>query len=167
MNQVMDKLLKSVAPSDHPNMHLIDIENLIGAGKFNQLDVQKVRDLYRLATGLNHRDFVVIAAGPQNKRAIYEGWKNATYVWRRGHDGAELALIDLFERLIDISIYERVFIGSGDGKLATIADTSVVRDKRTTIVVGKGQKSSSLAVHECVYLTASQVLESSSEGGHA
>jgi hypothetical protein len=153
MNQVMDRVLQVVALTEHPNIHLVDIENLIGYGKFPASEVKRVRDLYRLASSLKSSDLVIIASGPQNKRSIYEGWSGAMYLWRRGQNGADFALVEFFDSLNDLSQYGRLFIGSGDKEFATVADAAVLAGLPTTVIARQGTLSYRLSMHSYIDLS--------------
>ena len=132
----------------------MDIENLVGYGKFPAGEVRRVRDLYRLATTLKIDDLVIIASGPQNKRAIYEGWSDAMYLWRRGENGADLALVDFFATLSDLSPYGHLFIGSGDKKLAEVANAALLAGLPATIVARRSSLSAQFAMHKFINLNS-------------
>lgn len=164
MNQVMDKVLHAVAQIEHPNIHLVDIENLVGYGKFPASEVRRVRDLYRLATRLRDGDLVIIASGPQNKRAIYEGWSNAIYLWRRGSNGADFALVDFFATICDLTQYGQLFVASGDKELATVADAAVIAGLSTTVVARRRSRSNRLVMHKFIDLSTHTFMNIITEG---
>lgn len=122
MNQVMDFVLTTIAQTEQPTIHLVDIENLIGSGKFGFDQVREAFTSYMQCANLKPYDLVVIAAGPQNRTAIYEGWPGATYLWRKGQDGADSALLDLMLSVEDLKIFGEMCIASGDNMLADAAD---------------------------------------------
>lgn len=141
MNRVMDSALAVGTSTIHPNAHFVDLENLIGKGKFSVHDVRKVKLLYKKMTHFNSEDVIVIASGPQNKEAIYEGWHNAVYQWRKGKDGADYALLDLFHSLREPNKFSHIYVASGDGALAPVAEESSMLGIPTTVVTCEGERS--------------------------
>jgi hypothetical protein len=133
-NETMDKLIATMAKIEHPQIHLVDIENLIGSGRFNTWQVRKAKHLYEKMVHPLASDIVIIAAGPQNKRAIYEGWGHALYCWRKGKDGADQALLSFFGHLEKPRTFSAVYLGSGDGGLAPIAHVTTQLGVPFTVV---------------------------------
>jgi hypothetical protein len=97
-----------------PCIHLIDIENLIGSGKVTKDQVKLARLQYTSTTGWSPCDVYCIATNPINRLAVIDGWGGAVYCFKSGKDGADLALIDLFQDLVGPEKFGKLTIGSGD-----------------------------------------------------
>jgi hypothetical protein len=152
MEHPLDRVIAAIAQGTNLRIHEIDIENLVGNGILNVESVRSVRNKYESAIHLSSRDIVVVAAGPQNKRAVYEGWGNAIYQWRKGKDGADNAMLDFFQGFKNIDVFSHIFIASGDGGLAPIAKEATSHGIDTTIVTMTGQKSWKLNAYESINL---------------
>lgn len=122
-------------------LHEIDIENLVGSGKPTTQQVEAVRKKYVSAVEVLERDLVVLAAGPQNRVAVIQGWPGAVYIFKKGTDGADEALVAFFNQIDDKSIFTDLFVGSGDNLFASVVDSASARGIRTTVVLGSGKKS--------------------------
>src|SRR5687767_165304 len=75
-------------------LHLIDIENLLGAGTFHGADVERVLDSYLATARWRTGDLVQIAANPGLIREF--AWNlpiDCNVHAARGADGADLALL--------------------------------------------------------------------------
>ena len=75
---------------------LVDVENLLGGGGFAAEQVSELRRAVSAAVDLPDGAHVTVAtsAGATLVEAGL-GWPGARRVWRRGHDGADLALADV------------------------------------------------------------------------
>jgi len=140
MNQPADRLLAAYGPPESKRLHLVDFENLIGAGMYSSDYAFQTCEGYIRATNACLGDTFVIAAGPQNRQATIAGWHVGAplYMFRTGKDGADLALIDLAASLREVEKFNHVFVGSGDGALALVADHLARKGVPFTVVVGKG-----------------------------
>lgn len=150
--RTFDELLASVSTEECPQVHLIDIENLVCAGYFDVFAVRRIRHLYLTASGAGKSDLFLIASGPQNREAIYEGWPGAAYMWRKGQDGADILLQEVFANLEKPENFQRLFIGSGDGRLASVADTAVKAGLPVTVIAIKAHLSRLFRFHHTVEL---------------
>ena len=133
-------------------LHEIDIENLVGSGKPTREQVQAVREGYGSAIQVLDQDLVVLAAGPQNRVAVIEGWPGAIYLFKKGTDGADEALVDFFNQIEDKSIFTDLFVASGDNKFETVFDTAAREGIKTTVVLGAGKKSWKLNANNSISL---------------
>lgn len=122
-------------------LHEIDIENLVGSGKPTAQQVEAVRNKYEFAVEVLERDLVVLAAGPHNREAVVKGWPGAVYLFKRGPDGADEALVNFFNQIEDKSIFTDLFVGSGDNSFASVIDSAAEKGIKTTVVLGSGKKS--------------------------
>ena len=95
-------------------LHLIDIENLVGCGKVTAEAVAQVRRRYMSASMAQVNDTYCIAAHPMNRNALLEGWRGASYLYRKGKDGADQALLNLYWGLKAPEKFQRIVLGSGD-----------------------------------------------------
>lgn len=151
-NQLMDRMFETVAPTQHPRIHFVDIENLIGAGKFGVEQVIQVRNHYLDLTHAKETDLFVIGAGPHNSRAVYEGWGHATYTFRKGPDGADNALKAVFSSIEHPEQFTEVFLASGDGGLEPIAQATSDAGVPLTIVAKKNNCNTKLKQYQVIYL---------------
>lgn len=100
-------------------LHVIDVENLLGTGRFCLQDIEWLRGEYLLNVPMGEADLVIVAASSwEGAAAAGFGWPGARLVWQAGTDGADHALIDV---LLGESVERRftdVVIGSGDRAFA-------------------------------------------------
>jgi hypothetical protein len=151
-DRCLDDLLLAIEKPWRQQLHLIDIENLVGSGLFDRFTVQQVRRAYLAASRAENSDTFVIASGPQNRGALYEGWPGATYMWRKGPDGADILLTEVFASLNNPTTYERLFIGSGDHRLATVADEAVKLSLPVTVISAGNRLSHAFRFHHFIPL---------------
>lgn len=137
--QIRDQ--KNTKKTIQRTVHFIDIENLIGSGLLSAQSVQRTYFLYRQQVSVKPKDVFIVAAGPQNRRAVVEGWPFAYYKFKAGSDGADLALIDFCHDMDVLSTANKVVIGSGDNRFAQIAHLAKMSGLEVSIVTFKGAKS--------------------------
>lgn len=141
MTRPVDKLVQLIGGKGPSRLHEIDIENMVGSGKPTKEAVQTFRHTYTAAVDFLKDDLIIIAAGPQNREAVFEGWPGAVYLFKKGTDGADEALVDFYHQIEDKSIFSDLFIASGDNKFASVVDSATQDGIRTTLVIGAGKKS--------------------------
>lgn len=102
-------------------LHIIDVENLLGAPRFSRHEVADLRPVYDAVSGAsNPAHYLVGTSAAQSLVEAGLGWGQGQWVFSRGKDGAERAM--LAEVTLATAIrYERVVIGSGDGIFADLA----------------------------------------------
>jgi hypothetical protein len=146
MERPVDGLLSAISMPDCKKIHFVDAENLLGSGVFSPDDVRQLAGEYVIQTKSEPSDLFFIASGPQNKQALLEGWSwgNKFFQFRKGKDGADIALISLFSNIVDLGKYSEIYVGSGDGALLEIAKSALEKGVGVSIVTGKGTKSRSL-----------------------
>lgn len=154
MERTLDALFEAISRGPNPRLHEIDIENLAGAGLLTTEVVKEVKALYESFVGVGANDLVIVAAGPHNKAAVFEGWGQAVYKFRKGKDGADDALISLVDQISDLRMFEHIFIGSGDSKLAQVAEKAKSQGVGATVVTYNGQKSWMLADYAGIQLAS-------------
>lgn len=101
---------------------LVDIENVLGGTRFDSRQVARARREIMVLAGIAPEAQVTIATSADLPLLeAHVGWPGARLLWRRGKDGADLALADvaLNENLIDR--FDRVVLASGDGIFAVVA----------------------------------------------
>ena len=140
MTRPVDNIVQTLG-NQPARLHEIDIENLVGSGKPTSQEIEMIRRRYLSAIELQDDDLVVLAAGPHNREAVIEGWPGAIYLFKKGTDGADEALVTFFNQIEDKSIFTDLFVGSGDNLFASVIDSASEKGIKTTVVLGSGQKS--------------------------
>lgn len=143
MNRPIDPLLDALIDGSKRSLHLIDIENLAGSGLLTKNQVLNVSTEYSRQTHCQRKDLFVVAAGPQNRAAVFQGWNFGVPVcsFRKGKDGADLALVGLFESIEHPEAFEHIYLATGDAGLFSIAEKSRALGVELTLVSGRGSKS--------------------------
>jgi hypothetical protein len=135
-------------------LHLIDIENLAGAGKPSLHQIRAVQDSYAGRLTFSELDQVVVASSHRTLLSAALGWPHARYRIRSGPDGADLELLDVVEYEEVAERFARVIIGSGDGAFARASASLAAAGVRVIVVSRRGSLSSRLAIaaNEVIYL---------------
>ena len=95
-------------------LHLVDIENLVGASLPSLSEVCRARHLYAHRVDFGDMDQVEVASSHLTLENAAFGWPHAHYRTRSGHDGADLALLDVLQHENVAERFTQVVIGSGD-----------------------------------------------------
>jgi hypothetical protein len=137
-------------------LHLVDIENLVGASLPGLGQVREVQDLYTGCLGIGAPDQVVIASSHLTRLNAGLGWPHARYLARSGPDGADLELLDVVRHENIAGRFSHVAIGSGDGIFASAAEDLADAGVRVTVVSRRRALSWRLlrAAAEVIYLDA-------------
>ena len=128
MNSKMTALAKG------RTMVLVDIENLIGTGRFGIADAAAVRDmLWREVDLPNDAQFTVATSAEQTMINAGLAWPGSRILSQDGADGADLCLtaVAAEERLAQR--YSRVVIASGDGIFT--ATVEMLREQGVVVTV--------------------------------
>jgi hypothetical protein len=135
-------------------LHLIDIENLVGAKLPGQGEASQVRTQYWKQVGVGETDHIVIACSHLAFRDAAFGWRDARHLVRSGRNGADLALLDVIYRENVSCRFTHIAIGSGDGIFTPAAAYLARHGCHVTAVSRRGHLSAALrlAVHDVVYL---------------
>lgn len=143
METMMDSLMHIVTNEAEGNIHFIDIENLIGSGKCSATQVASVCEKYWKCVECTPSDLFVIAAGPQNRDAVFSGWKHGFKLvkFEKGKDGADHALRTVFKQIGNLEHFRKVYLASGDFGLAPIAQGATDRGIDFAVVTGRGTMS--------------------------
>lgn len=101
---------------------LVDIENIIGSTNFDACDVTMARARIHEMVDCPDDAHVIVATTVGHLLCpAHAGWPGARLVWRRGKDGADLALADVALNENLIARFDRVVLASGDGIFAVVA----------------------------------------------
>jgi hypothetical protein len=135
-------------------LHIIDIENLAGTGMLDMQSVRAVCVEYMKSINCSIHDVFLIAAGPQNRVSAFDGWYlgQRIFKFQKGTDGADEALKLMFQQIGNLSSFERVYLGSGDHGLASIAKKSKELGVAVTVVTGYGALSKQLRKYEHIQM---------------
>src|SRR5438552_129707 len=95
-------------------LHLVDIENLVGAAAPSPGQVREVQGHYAERLAFGAVDQVVIASSHLTLVNAALGWPHARYRVRSGPDGADLELLDVLLHESVTARFTHVAIGSGD-----------------------------------------------------
>jgi NYN domain-containing protein len=135
-------------------LHVVDIENLAGAGIPTLIQVSMVQDWYLTKLGFGAADQAVLASSHLGLINTALGWPHARYRVRSGRDGADLELIDVLEHEDVARRFRHVVIGSGDGMFGRVAESLRDRGVRVTVVSRPGSLAATLAqaAQHVVYL---------------
>ena len=107
-------------------IHLIDIENMLGTPFFTVEDVEKFKEFYTGQAVYSPGDLIVIAtSSTQGLINAGRAWAGARLKFALGHNGADLALIDVLREEGISSRFARVVIASGDGIFGAEVDLLV------------------------------------------
>ena len=103
-------------------LHVLDVENLLGGTRFTPAEVSQLRTNYAVMTGMTPMAQVVIGAtADASAVASGIGWAGAGIRIRHGRDGADLELLEVLAHENVAERFTDVFIGSGDGIFAPVA----------------------------------------------
>ena len=143
MERPMDKMFEAVSSPETKRIHLLDVENLVGAGLLTESQVHELCYDYVKCTQCESEDLFLVAAGPQNRFAAVNGWSfgHSLYKFKKGKDGADQALVYLFEQIEHPEKYSEIYLATGDGGLVSIAETAKRLGIDLTVVSGKGKVS--------------------------
>lgn len=140
-------------------LHLIDVENLLGTPWFTRHAVADLRRVYdTVSAASNPAHYLVGTSASQNLVEAGLGWGQGQLVFSKGKDGAERAMLAEVT-LAAASRYDRVVIGSGDGIFADLAASlqSVGIAVRVVSRQRSLSKALSLAVQDARFLPESNL----------
>jgi hypothetical protein len=135
-------------------LHLIDIENLVGAGLPSLAQIRDVQDGYAERLTFGALDQVVVASSRLTLVNAGIGWPKARYRARAGRNGADSELLDVLRHERVAERFARVVIGSGDGAFADAAGSLTAAGVWVTVVSLRDHLSRRLeqAADEVIYL---------------
>jgi hypothetical protein len=148
-------------------LHLVDPENLTRVpGSRRACDLVDAADAYALAAGVRDGDHVIVASHPALGVAVLSAFPHARLLFRSGRNGADDALLESADPDDVARRYFQVAIGSGDGKLAQLAQELGLRGVPVVVVARRGRLARRLAsrAQRVIFLPAQS---ESAEGGAA
>ena len=135
-------------------LHVVDVENLLGTPWFTAEEVASLRATYDRITGAaTSSHYLIGTSADGNLMQAGIGWGQGRPVFKRGENGAERALLQEVT-LSEAAKYGRVVIGSGDGYFGEFAAALQATGVAVTIVSRRDSLSTalSLAVPDKRYL---------------
>ena len=117
-------------------LHLVDIENLLGDPRPNEFAVEMALSTYVELTGfVEGEDLLVVACGHGAALAVgcCLGGHHRLRV-RRGQDGADYELLDVFDNERPEERFDEVVLASGDGIFADRVADLASRGVAVTVV---------------------------------
>jgi NYN domain-containing protein len=135
-------------------LHVVDIENLVGAATPTLRQVSEVQGRYLVCPGFGAQDQVVMAASHRGLLNAALGWPHARYRVRSGRDGADFELLDVLLHENVAGRFTHVVIGSGDGTFGRAAAHLAARGVWITVVSRRDSLSGYLAraARDVIYL---------------
>lgn len=127
-------------------IHLIDVENLVGAALPDVDQIRDLRDIYASAVRPGADDHVIVATSHLALKKTGAYWPGARYLARSGRDGADLALLDVIRYEHVAERFTRVTIASGDGVFAQAAAALSIGGCYVTVVSRRNGLSPGLAL---------------------
>ena len=119
----------------------LDIENYAGKALLSADDVLAVRESVERQFAPGEADLIVIGtSGSANFLASALAWEGPRHVLKRGHDGADLALLEAIGEY-RLDTFDEVLLMSGDGIFADKASELVGRGLDVTVVSRPGSLS--------------------------
>jgi hypothetical protein len=154
LDRPIDPLVEVMTGGKYKNVHFVDIENLVGRGKFSLAQVKAACDGYVRFVACSPDDLFVITAGPQNASAVYAGWNlgKRIYQFRKGENGADNALNSLFQQFRNLRAFSHVYLASGDHGLEPIARESNNQGVAFTVVTGRGAMAYQLSKYDHIQM---------------
>lgn len=110
-------------PARQRELHVLDVENLTQNPRLTRGEVSTLRESYCRAVGLGLAAQVVVATSASSTAVdAATGWgPSCRLVFQNGHDGADLALLDVLLTENVAGRFSSVVIGSGDHCFALAA----------------------------------------------
>jgi hypothetical protein len=122
------------------------VENLLGTGDPTEQAVVQIRqDLLDAIGDVSHTLFEV-ASSHHAAAAVSFGFPEGRHHWRSGPDGADLALLEVFESDWQVSRFDEVVIASGDGIFTDVAVAVAAGGVKCTVVTRRAGLSARLAL---------------------
>jgi hypothetical protein len=135
-------------------LYIVDAENLEGAGMMSLRGAARVRSAIEATLPPHLMDHVVVGTShPGNAVTATTAWRQVRHVVRHGHDGADLALLEVLDEDIE-QRYTEVVLASGDGIFTATVAALAGRGVPVTVISRRSGLSSQLrmAASHVVYL---------------
>lgn len=147
---------KMTALAEGRTMVLVDIENLIGKGRFDKADAVAVREkLWREVDLPNDAQFTVATSAEQTMINAGLAWPGSRFMFRDGANGADLCLTEVAAEEQLAKRYSHVVIASGDGIFTGTAQMLREQGVVVTVVGRAGRVAWSLRKAADVYVELS------------
>ena len=132
--------------TSHRRLVLADVENLLGTGDPTEQAVVQIRqDLLDVIGDVSHTLFEV-ASSHHAAAAVSFGFPEGRHHWRSGPNGADLALLGVFESDWQVGRFDEVVIASGDGIFAEVAAAVAASGVVCTVITRRAGLSARLAM---------------------
>jgi hypothetical protein len=99
-------------------LHLVDVENLLGCARPTLGAATQCRERYERYAPVQDNDLVIVACNHGAATTVGYGWRGARVLLRSGHDGADMALLEVIAHENVTARFEAVVLASGDGCFA-------------------------------------------------
>ena len=128
-------------------LFIVDIENYRGKSLITERDARGARSDIEKSFNLNPADLVVVGTShPSNFLSAKIAWPGVEHCLRRGHNGADLALIESAEaHMSNIETFSEVVVLSGDGIFTRLVRRIKERGVKATVASLANQVNRSLA----------------------
>lgn len=118
-------------------LHLIDVENLLGGTRFSISDVALLKPTYlKISDSAAASQFFVGGSAGESCLNGRVGWGEGRATYAAGADGAERSLLEAVP-LNYASRFDRLIIGSGDGYFASYAAMLRTMGTHVTVVCNR------------------------------
>lgn len=127
-------------------LHLVDVENLLGTPYFTHRAVADLRRVYdKVSAAAAPAHYIIGTSAGPNLIEAGLGWGQGQLVFEKGKDGAERALLGE-ATIAKVSRYDRVVIGSGDGIFAGFAASLQAQGIEVRVISRRRYLSKSLSL---------------------
>ena len=126
-----------VGNSRYRRLHLVDIENLICDHRPNTHLIRQCQRRYLEIARPQECDLVVVGCSHWMAKAIMFDWRGPRFVVRSGEDGADMALLEVWEDLsTSTERFAEVLIASGDHIFGPLA-SEIARERTLVTVISR------------------------------
>lgn len=132
---------------DKRRLHLIDIENLVGDPRPDVSHIHKCKRRYFQIAHPEKSDLVVIGCSHRAAQVVMFEWSDARFVVRSGPDGADMALMEVWDDLATRRTdFAEVLVGSGDHIFAPLSARIATEGILVTVISRPASLAPSLRV---------------------
>lgn len=121
--------------------HLLDLENMVGAGHVTEAEARLARDIYIAAGLVAVNDQVIVGVSHHNAFVAKWVWPSARVVVTSGPDGADLALQEVMEIENLHTRFGSAILVTGDGGFAHPVATLIGRGLPVGVIAPRGRLS--------------------------
>lgn len=127
-------------------LHVIDIENLIGASGAAPATLRSTAERLHEAIPRSPGDHEIVGSGPRLLLAAAAAWPSARHLLGPGPSGPDRALVNVLRDEQVGQRFDHVVIASGDGEFAPVAAMLASQGVRVTVVARRGSLSRRLQI---------------------